>query len=135
MIILYTDREGGDWIPFNTPLNWAQLQEVLAWAITGERDFPAIFAKSGPKNRSDILYPEGDNLPRFHSILVDDGERWDVINQKWASYKTNDGEFRRWWNRYIADYKPFDDDREYWWRDQGQPVHDVLGMGTRGFRL
>jgi hypothetical protein len=116
LILLYTTVEGGHWIPFNTPLSPLELGRVTAIAARGSRDFPAIFHD---EDGFDRLYPDGDTLPRFHSILTSEGRRWDATNQRWESYDVN-GLFREWFTNYVANYRPFelDGERKFGWRDQ-----------------
>ena len=116
MIILYTDQQGGHWIPWNSPLTVTELQKTVAYAESGRRDFPAIFWDKG----CNLFYPDGDTLPRFHSILLPTPARWDAFNCHWTFF-VNDPIFQDWWAKYIASYSPnvSDEEREHRWRDQG----------------
>jgi len=113
MVILFTDKEGSEWIPFNTPLSVDDIHGNL-W---GPDDNGAII-------EDDALYsPNGDLLPTFHSILLPDASRWDAVNTKWTFY-LGSPEFHKWWDLYLINYKPgmaqaSDPVSHYWWRDQG----------------
>jgi len=108
MVILFTETEGGEWIPFNTPLSVDDIHGNL-W---GPDDNGAII-------EDDALYsPNGDLLPTFHSILLPDASRWDAANTEWTYYLWGP-EFDRWWERYLAGFKLEEKDVLKFWADQG----------------
>ena len=87
MEIAYTTEEGGEWQYFNSPLSCLEICDILEEALedTGTEEepkgFPAVF-DSGDKGA--LFFPDGDTLPKFHSILLPDGSRWDALNLEWA---------------------------------------------------
>lgn len=119
MIILYTDIEGGEWIPFNTPFNRDEIMDVMLIAETGGCDRPAICG--GTRDECAVFVPEGDCLPRLHSIMLPTAERWDAHNRKWMRYLYG-GTFAAWWVHHIESYHPLVDPADrHWWYDQGSP--------------
>jgi len=109
MFILYTDKKGGEWIPWNTPLSIQDIRENL-W-VRGV-DNAMIDEEKG------LYCPAFDLLPMFHSILLCNATRWDAVNMGWSSYQ--DGTFfQEWWHKYITHYKPGETQSLYWWLDQG----------------
>jgi len=115
MMILYTVEPGGRWIPFNTPLNDMEIQKAIAVAEIGKRDQPAIFLGVPEFGWPARFYPDGDTLPRFHSILLDDNSRWDAETRRWTQY-SNDEYVQQWRRTYIANFQW---DGDLGWRDQG----------------
>jgi len=93
VIILYTETEGGEWIPFNTPLSVDDIHGNL-W---GPEDNGAIIEDGA------LYSPNGDLLPTFHSILLPDASRWDAVNTEWTHYFGSTA-FHDWWQRYITNY-------------------------------
>lgn len=115
MTILYTDRMGGDWIPFNTPLSDEEIKETLRT----ENDEGEI--GEGDERTNWLYYPASDLLPVFHSILLSDNSRWDAFTQRWTRY-INDSFVEEWRAGYIAHYKPGERHYPYVWLDQGPGV-------------
>jgi len=81
MIILYTDKEGGEWIPFNTPMSVDDIRNNL-W---GPEDNGAIMDE---ENGFKVYIPNGDLLPQYIAnykpgqertlnYWADQGEGWD----------------------------------------------------------
>jgi len=108
MVILYTETEGGEWIPFNTPMSAKEIHDNL-WK---QNDDGMICKEDG------LYYPHSDILPILHSVLLPDASRWDAVNWEWVSYRDST-EFKSWWTTYIEHYRLGIFDPTFFWRDQG----------------
>jgi len=116
VVILYTEKEGGEWIPFNTPMSVEEIHDNL-WK---QNDDGMIVKEEG------LYYPHSDVLPILHSILLPDASRWDAVNWEWISYHGGTY-FKIWRAMYLEYYKPGHTDPRFWWLDQG-PVRGIKGL-------
>ena len=138
MFILYTDREGGEWLPWNTPVAMELIRAVLPPSGYGMSHFKdlSLCPPGGYQpghicvGNETLFVPYADVLPPFHSILLSTAARWDATNRQWTFYICGDG-FKEWWETYIANFKPEEEpeEREYWWLDQG-PGWSLHGAPT-----
>lgn len=101
MEIGFTEHEGGTFQYFNSPLTDYEirvaLDEALKRAQSGDhRQLPCIHEETHSERERDdcpfssceFFYPDGDTLPKFHSLILPNGDRWDAYNCKWK----NDGD-------------------------------------------
>jgi len=134
LIILYTDHEAGEWIPFNTPVSMEDIRAILdrqiPTCLLGNHvgrvrvSFDHICLRAGKDDDTLVFVPQSDVLPVFHSILLPTATRWDVVNRRWASYIC-DTLFKEWWVIYIEHYESGETEPKRWWLDQGQAIdHD-----------
>lgn len=114
MIILYTAKEGGEWIPFETPYLENEIR-----AMIDENNSGIVLSSPGDPTTTTYV-PINNKLPTFYSILMPTAARWDVVSKKWMAYVGGE-DFRNFWPQYISAYKQFElgEKREHWWMDQG----------------